>query len=231
MTDSRYTIQARRETPDAARRRGRLRPARCAGPGCSPRSARDGSPSRPPRSPTRSGCASRPPRRTWSSCRSRAGSRPLRADKQPDEVERIAAACAVADRALADAPARDPGRRHGGRPRAAPRVADPQRRRGGARVRRRLPLGAGGRPPARLARRPTGARDAVLLFDFGAQVEGYRSDMTRTLFVGEPTERDLAVYDLVGAGAAGGDRLASSRRSPRAPCRRAVASRTRSPGP
>ena len=26
----------------------------------------------------------------------------------------------------------------------------------------------------------------VLLFDFGAQVDGYRSDMTRTLFVGEP---------------------------------------------
>ena len=37
----------------------------------------------------------------------------------------------------------------------------------------------------------------MLLFDFGAQVDGYRSDMTRTLFVGEPTERDLAVYDLV----------------------------------
>ena len=27
---------------------------------------------------------------------------------------------------------------------------------------------------------------AVLLFDFGAKVAGYRSDMTRTLFVGEP---------------------------------------------
>jgi len=39
----------------------------------------------------------------------------------------------------------------------------------------------------------------VLLFDFGAQVEGYRSDMTRTLFVGEPTERDLAVYRVVAA--------------------------------
>jgi len=26
----------------------------------------------------------------------------------------------------------------------------------------------------------------VLLFDFGATVDGYRSDMTRTLFVGEP---------------------------------------------
>ena len=38
---------------------------------------------------------------------------------------------------------------------------------------------------------------AVLLFDFGAQVAGYRSDMTRTLFVGEPRERDLAIYDLV----------------------------------
>jgi len=29
------------------------------------------------------------------------------------------------------------------------------------------------------------ADGAVLLFDFGAQVDGYRSDMTRTLFVGE----------------------------------------------
>ena len=38
---------------------------------------------------------------------------------------------------------------------------------------------------------------AVLLFDFGAQVAGYRSDMTRTLFVGEPGARDLAVYELV----------------------------------
>jgi Xaa-Pro aminopeptidase len=38
---------------------------------------------------------------------------------------------------------------------------------------------------------------AVLLFDFGAQVAGYRSDMTRTLFVGEPTARDLDLYELV----------------------------------
>ncbi len=37
----------------------------------------------------------------------------------------------------------------------------------------------------------------VLLFDFGAQVAGYRSDMTRTLFVGEPRPRDLAVHELV----------------------------------
>jgi Xaa-Pro aminopeptidase len=37
----------------------------------------------------------------------------------------------------------------------------------------------------------------VLLFDFGAQVEGYRSDMTRTLFVGEPSARDLEIYATV----------------------------------
>ena len=38
---------------------------------------------------------------------------------------------------------------------------------------------------------------SVLLFDFGAQVAGYRSDMTRTLFVGEPSARDLEIYELV----------------------------------
>jgi Xaa-Pro aminopeptidase len=42
-------------------------------------------------------------------------------------------------------------------------------------------------------------RGRVVLFDFGAQVDGYRSDMTRTLFCGEPGERDLAVYELVAA--------------------------------
>jgi len=37
----------------------------------------------------------------------------------------------------------------------------------------------------------------VLLFDFGAQVCGYRSDMTRTLFVGEPSKHDLKIYEIV----------------------------------
>jgi Xaa-Pro aminopeptidase len=40
-------------------------------------------------------------------------------------------------------------------------------------------------------------RGEVLLFDFGAQVAGYRSDMTRTMFVGEPSTRDRAIYELV----------------------------------
>ena len=69
---------------------------------------------------------------------------------------------------------------------------------------------------------------AVLLFDFGSQVAGYRSDMTRTLFVGEPAARDLAIYEVVaraqasaigaleiavagGAGRDGGEPLPSGR--------------------
>src|SRR5574340_150846 len=36
-----------------------------------------------------------------------------------------------------------------------------------------------------------------MLFGFGGKVAGYRSDMTRTLFVGTPTSLDLDVYELV----------------------------------
>jgi Xaa-Pro aminopeptidase len=51
----------------------------------------------------------------------------------------------------------------------------------------------------------------VLLFDFGAQVAGYRSDMTRTLFVGEPSSRDGELYELVGrAQTAATDALAAA---------------------
>lgn len=36
-----------------------------------------------------------------------------------------------------------------------------------------------------------------LLFDFGANVCGYRSDITRTFIVGEPTDKDKLVYETV----------------------------------
>jgi Xaa-Pro aminopeptidase len=52
-----------------------------------------------------------------------------------------------------------------------------------------LPHGAPGDRPVRAG--------TVLLFDFGAQVDGYRSDMTRTLFVGDPARGDLDIYELV----------------------------------
>jgi Xaa-Pro aminopeptidase len=36
-----------------------------------------------------------------------------------------------------------------------------------------------------------------LLIDFGCQVDGYRSDMTRTVFIGEPTGRQRELYSVV----------------------------------
>jgi Xaa-Pro aminopeptidase/Xaa-Pro dipeptidase len=120
-----------------------------------------------------------------------------RATKEPAEIERIAAACAVADRALATLlPEIRPGVtesdlalrlewliRTGGAEALAFEVAclsGPEAA---------LPHGAPGDRPV--------LDGAVLLFDFGAQVTGYRSDMTRTLFVGEPSERDLGIHELV----------------------------------
>lgn len=120
-----------------------------------------------------------------------------RATKEPAELERVAAACAIADRALATL-----------LPEIRPGVTE-------ARLAWRLEVlirtgGADGLafdvtclagPEAALPHGSPGDRairsGAVLLFDFGAQVAGYRSDMTRTLFVGEPTARDLAIHELV----------------------------------
>lgn len=123
----------------------------------------------------------------------------VRQTKEPSEIERIAAACAVADRALASLlPAIRPGMtemdvamdlewrmRTGGAEALAFDVtvlAGPEAA---------LPHGSPGDRPVRSG--------AVLLFDFGAQVAGYRSDMTRTLFVGDPTGRDLEVHAMVAA--------------------------------
>jgi Xaa-Pro aminopeptidase len=120
-----------------------------------------------------------------------------RAVKEDAEVERIAAAAAVADRALA---ALLPEIRPGVTEAALAWRLQVLMREGGAESlafdvaalagsQAALPHGSPGRRRVRAGR--------VLLFDFGAQVAGYRSDMTRTLFVGAPTDRDLAVYDLV----------------------------------
>ncbi|HEX3265135.1 MAG TPA: Xaa-Pro peptidase family protein [Candidatus Limnocylindrales bacterium] len=119
--------------------------------------------------------------------------------KDSTELERVAAASAVADRALAALlPSIRPGvteielaldlewrMRTGGADRLAFDVACL------AGAEAALPHGSPGRRRVELGH--------VLLFDFGAQVEGYRSDMTRTLFVGEPTSRDRDVYGLVAA--------------------------------
>ena len=121
----------------------------------------------------------------------------LRAIKEPAELERVSAACAVADAALERLL---PALRPGVREREAALQLEWEMRTHGAEAvafdvaclagpRAALPHGSPGDRPI--------APGEVLLFDFGAQVDGYRSDMTRTLFVGEPVERDLGLYRLV----------------------------------
>src|SRR6185295_18932101 len=120
-----------------------------------------------------------------------------RAVKEPAEVERIAAACAVADRALATLlPDIRPGSTEAD---LALRLEWLMRTGGAEALAFDVTCLAG--PEAALPHGSPGVRPiidgSVLLFDFGAQVEGYRSDMTRTLFVGEPSERDLEIYETV----------------------------------
>jgi Xaa-Pro aminopeptidase len=120
-----------------------------------------------------------------------------RAIKEPAELERVGAASAVAHRAQATLL---PEIRVGVTEAALAWRLEALIRTGGADglafdvaclagPEAALPHGSPGERPVR-----TGE---VLLFDFGARVAGYRSDMTRTLFVGEPAARDLEIYDLV----------------------------------
>jgi len=123
----------------------------------------------------------------------------LRQHKDPAELERVAAASAVADRALASLL---PSIRPGVTERDLALDLEWRMRTGGANqlafevtvlagAEAALPHGQPGLRPIE--------RGKVLLFDFGAEVDGYRSDMTRTLFVGEPDPRDLGVYGVVAA--------------------------------
>ena len=120
-----------------------------------------------------------------------------RAVKEPSELERVAAACAVADRALATL-----------LPEILPGVTEADLalrlewliRTGGAEA-LAFDVACLAGPEAALPHGAPGDRPIldgqVLLFDFGARVAGYRSDMTRTLFVGEPAARELEIYELV----------------------------------
>jgi Xaa-Pro aminopeptidase len=122
-----------------------------------------------------------------------------RALKEASELERVAAACAVADRALATLlPSIVPGASE----RSLALELEWLMLRNGAETIAFDPTCLVGANAAMPHGSPSDAvveRGKVVLFDFGAQVDGYRSDMTRTLFAGEPTERDLAVYELVAA--------------------------------
>ena len=120
-----------------------------------------------------------------------------RAVKEASELERVAAAAAVADRALA---ALLPEIRPGVTEAALAWRLEVLMREGGAEA-LAFDVAALAGPQAALPHGSPGRRRTrpgeVILFDFGAQVGGYRSDMTRTLFVGDPRPRDLRVYELV----------------------------------
>jgi len=147
----------------------------------------------------------------------------LRQTKEPAELERVAAACAVADAALERLL---PAIRPGVTEHELALQLEWEMRTNGAEAlafdvaclageRAALPHGS---PTDRAVR-----SGEVLLFDFGAQVAGYRSDMTRTLFVGEPTQRDLTVYELVaGAQEAAFEALGAAVQAGERPVNRAV---------
>jgi Xaa-Pro aminopeptidase len=196
LADSRYTIQARREAPDA-----RVEdvtydlPARWPDLVASLGARRVAVP------------AGDVPHALWEALAAAAPDVELvpagpwvdedRAVKEPAEVERIAAAAAVADRALA---ALLPAIRPGATEASLAWRLEVLMREGGAEA-LAFDVATLAGPQAALPHGAPGDRRVrdgqVLLFDFGAQVAGYRSDMTRTLFVGEPRPRDLAVYELV----------------------------------
>ena len=144
-----------------------------------------------------------------------------RAIKEPAELERIAAACGVADRALE---ALLPEIRPGITERELALRLEWLIRTGGADG-LAFDVACLAGPEAALPHGSPGDRAVaageVLLFDFGAQVQGYRSDMTRTLFVGEPSARDRSLFELVAAAQAAS--IAARRR--RGPDRRTAPQR------
>ena len=123
----------------------------------------------------------------------------LRAVKDEDEVEALRRACDAADRALADLVASG-GLRPGRTEREVARDLENRMVDHGAAGPSFETIVAAGARSAVPHHRPTGAVLATgdfVKIDFGALVDGYHSDMTRTFVLGaaEPWQREI--YDLV----------------------------------
>ena len=130
----------------------------------------------------------------------------LRLIKDDEEVEALRMACAAADRALADLI------EHGG-------LAAGRTEREVARDLENRMLDHGASRPAFDSIVATGANSAIphhrptdavlhagdlVKLDFGALVDGYHSDMTRTLVIGPPADWQRELYELVAAAQAAG---------------------------
>jgi Xaa-Pro aminopeptidase len=121
----------------------------------------------------------------------------LRASKSPEEVAAIRAAAQLAHEALAEIL---PGVRAGRRELdIASELESALRRRGSEWHPFPTIVASGPRaalPHARSSEREV-RPDEFVLIDFGAQVDGYCSDITRTVVAGRADERQRAIYTLV----------------------------------
>jgi Xaa-Pro aminopeptidase len=121
----------------------------------------------------------------------------LRVAKDPGEVAAIRAAAALASEALDEIL---PGVRAGDREiDVAARLESALRQRGSEWHPFQTIVASGPRAALPHARSSTRAVQAgeLLLIDFGAQVDGYCADLTRTVVVGRADERQRAVYGIV----------------------------------
>ena len=123
----------------------------------------------------------------------------LRAVKDESEVAALRAACATADAAFADVLA---SIRPGVTERALAADLESRMRRHGSEAPSFDTIVAAGANAAVPHHRPTDRPVVVgdfVKIDFGAVIDGYHSDMTRTVVVGEPTEWQRDIYELVAA--------------------------------
>jgi Xaa-Pro aminopeptidase len=128
----------------------------------------------------------------------------LRAVKDPGEIARIRAACSIADRALAEV---RPTLLDRPTEREFARELDHRMRTLGATDTSFETIVASGPNGARPHHRPsdrTVVEGDLVVIDFGALVDGYCSDMTRTFVVGEPTPIQQRMLDVVTASQAAG---------------------------
>lgn len=128
----------------------------------------------------------------------------LRRVKDPGEVARVARAAAIADAALANVL---PLLMEGPTEAAFGQALDFEIRRLGAWGNSFETIVASGPNGAKPHHRPSARpveRDELVTLDFGAVVDGYCSDMTRTVCVGSPTAEMQRVFDVVTASQAAG---------------------------
>lgn len=122
---------------------------------------------------------------------------PLRAIKSASELAKIRAAAAITDQVMARFPQIA---RPGMTEQAAAWALEKGMREAGAEAMAFDVIVASG-PNAALPHHHPGGRllqagDPIIV-DMGAQVDGYKSDMTRTFFLGEPDEQFWSIYNVV----------------------------------